>query len=251
MDQMALLADLHRDGPRQGPGGAEETRLALALSGLTRRSGLRVADIGCGTGASTLTLAKALDARLTAVDILPDFLTELEAAAARSGLAGRIETVAASMETPPFEENALDAIWSEGAIYCMGFEAGVAEWRRFLKPGGVLAVSELTWLTAERPAELQDHWDREYPAVATASAKVASLERLGFSPIGYFPLPERCWLENYYAPLRRRFPAFLERHGGSEAARALVATEEAEIALYERHRRFVSYGFYVARKIGA
>ena len=250
MDEMALLAELHRDGPRQGPGGPEETRLALALSGLTRRSGLRVADIGCGTGASALTLAAALDGHVTAVDLLPDFLRDLEAAAEQAGLAGRIETVAASMEALPFEEGAVDAIWSEGAIYCMGFEAGVASWRRFLKPGGVLAVSDLTWLTAERPEELQAHWDREYPEVATASAKIAALERLGFSPIGYFPLPERCWIENYYEPLRSRFPAFLERHGGSEAARAVVAAEEAEIALYERNRRFVGYGFYVARKIG-
>lgn len=250
MDDLRLLIDLHREGLRQGPGGDDETRLAVTLSGLRGRQDLKIADIGCGTGASTLVLARELDAHVTAVDFIPDFLEGLEAAARQAGIVGRITPLEAFMEALPFEDASLDAIWSEGAIYNIGFSAGVEAWRRFLKPGGVLAVSELTWLTERRPAELQAHWDREYPGVDTASAKMAILERLGFSPVGYFTLPEYCWLDNYYGPLRQRFAAFLRRNGDSEAARAIVAAEEAEISLYERHRQFVSYGYYVARKVG-
>jgi SAM-dependent methyltransferase len=251
MDDLPLLVDLHRRGARQGPGGDEETRLAVALSRLKGVPGLEVADIGCGTGASALVLARELEARITAVDLVPAFLRDLEEAAARAGLGDRVATFEASMEALPFEDAQFDAIWSEGAIYNMGFAPGVDAWRKFLKPGGVLAVSELTWLTAARPAELEAHWEAEYPEVDTASAKLAVLERLGFSPIGYFPLPERCWLDTYYRPLQRRIPAFLERHGASAAARAVAEAEEREIALYERHAAFVSYGYYVARKTGA
>lgn len=250
MDDLQLLIDLHKDGRRQGPGGDDETRLAVALSGLRGRAGLKVADIGCGTGASTLVLAGELDADITAVDFLPEFLSVLEEAAGRAGVADRLTTLSAPMEALPFEEAACDAIWAEGAIYNMGFAAGAEAWRRYLKPGGILAVSELTWLTAERPAELQSHWEGEYPEVDTAAVKMALLERLGYSPVGYFVLREHCWLDNYYRPMHRRFPAFLERHGGSEAARAIVAAEEAEISLYERYRDFVSYGYYIARKVG-
>ena len=248
MDDLRFLIDLHRDGPRQGPGGEDETRLAVTLSGLRGRHELKIADIGCGTGASTLVLAAELDAHITAVDFIPDFLEGLEAAARQAGIVDRITALEASMEALPFEDASLDAIWSEGAIYNIGFAAGVEAWRRFLKPGGVLAVSELTWLTERRPAELQAHWEREYPEVDTASAKMAILERLGFSPVGYFALPVHCWLDNYYGPTRQRFAAFLRRNGDSEAARAIVAAEEAEISLYERYREFVSYGYYVARK---
>jgi len=250
VDDLRLLIDLHRDGLRQGPGGDDETRLAVTLSGLRGRQDLKIADIGCGTGASTLVLARELDAHVTAVDFLPEFLTRLDAAAAQAGISDRITTLHASMEALPFEDASLDAIWSEGAIYNMGFAAGVEAWRRFLKPGGVLAVSELTWLTDRRPAELQAHWDREYPEVDTASAKMAVLECLGFSPVGYFALPGHCWLDNYYGPLRQRFAAFLRRNANSGAARAIVAAEEAEISLYERYREFVSYGYYIARKVG-
>ena len=249
MDDLQLLIDLHKDGQRQGPGGDAETRLAVALSGLRGSADLKIADIGCGTGASTLVLADELDADITAVDFLPEFLAGLEDAARRAGVADRITTLSASMESLPFEEAAYDAIWAEGAIYNMGFAAGVQAWRAYLKPNGILAVSELTWLTDRRPGELQTHWEQEYPEVATASGKVAVLERLGFSPVGYFPLPEHCWLDNYYRPMQERFPAFLDRHGNSEAARAIVAAEQTEISLYERHKAFVSYGYYIARKV--
>jgi SAM-dependent methyltransferase len=251
LDELELLVDLHRDAARQGPGGDDETRLALTLAGLSGRRGLRIADIGCGTGASTLVLARELDASLVAVDFLTAFLRELELVAEGAGLGSRIETLAASMDALPFEDQSLDAIWSEGAIYNIGFEAGIRAWRRFLKPDGVLAVSELTWLTRERPAELEDHWRHAYPEVDTASAKMRLLEDAGFSPVGYFPLPERCWLDNYYRPMQGRFAAFLGRHDESDAAAAVVAAERREIVLYARYRAFFGYGFYVARKTGA
>jgi len=248
LDDLSLLVDLHREGQRQGPGGDDETRLAITLSGLSGRTDLKIADIGCGTGASTLVLAKALDASVTAVDFLSDFLHDLEIAAERQNLTKRIETLAASMDALPFAEHSFDAIWSEGAIYNIGFANGIKAWRRFLKPDGILAVSELTWLTQARPAELEQHWNREYPEVDTASAKMAVLEDNGFSPMGYFALPKQCWLENYHRPMQARFAAFLERNDNSEAAAAIVAAEEHEIALYEQHSAFVSYGYYVARR---
>jgi SAM-dependent methyltransferase len=249
MENIHLLIDLHRDAKRQGPGGDDETRLSIALSGLRDVKGLKIADIGCGTGASTLVLARELDAAVTAVDFLPDFLHQLEIAATREHLDQRIETRVASMDALPFEYESLDAIWSEGAIYNMGFAEGIKAWRRFLKPGGILAVSELTWLTRDRPEELDRYWMREYPEVDTASAKIAILEQNGFSPVGYFPLARHCWLDNYYRPMQARFAAFLSRHGHSDSATAIVAAEQEEIALYERNAAYVSYGYYIARRV--
>jgi ubiquinone/menaquinone biosynthesis C-methylase UbiE len=247
-DELDLLIDLHADTPRQGPGSDETTRRAIDLSGLRDVHNLRVADVGCGTGASTLVLARELDAHIVAVDVVGSFLERLDQAAARHGLSHRITTQATSMDMLAFDDASLDAIWSEGAIYNIGFEHGIATWRRFLRPGGVLAVSELTWFTHHRPAELTEHWTAEYPGVATASAKVAALEQHGYTPIGYFPLPEHCWLDSYYRPLRERFAAFLTRHDHSGAARRVVEAEQREIELYERFSAFFGYGFYVARR---
>ena len=121
---------------------------------------------------------------------------------------------------------------------------------RFLRPGGVLAVSEITWMSKAPPPEILRYWQSQYPEIATASTKMGILENTGYSPIGYLALPQRCWLENYYRPLQRGFDAFLARHAGSEQARAIVTAEEREIALYEKYGEHYSYGFYIARKPG-
>lgn len=248
MDNLDLIIDLHIDGARQGPGSDEATRQAIALSGLKGKSGLKIADIGCGTGASALVLASELDAHITGIDFLQPFLDRLTARAQKHALSERITPSLQSMDALDLAEASLDAIWSEGAIYNIGFETGVRNWRPLLKPGGVLAVSEITWLTDTRPNEVEDHWTSAYPQIATASAKIETLEKCGYTPIGYFPLAPHCWLENYYLPMQQRFSGFLAQHKDAPAAQEIIAAEQHEIDIYKRFSEFFSYGFYLARK---
>lgn len=92
MADYQLLIDLHKDAERQGPGGNPETKLALDLLEIDKTAPLKIADIGCGTGASTLVLAEQLDAQITAVDFLPDFLEVLETRAKQKELSEKIST---------------------------------------------------------------------------------------------------------------------------------------------------------------
>ncbi len=246
MDELELLVDLHLPQLRQGPGGHEQTARAIELAEISPSTELKIADIGCGTGASTLQLARQLNTRVTAVDFLPAFIDELKIRASAENLAEKIQPVCCSMDDLPFAPEEYDVLWSEGAIYNMGFEKGVQYWRQFLKPGGVLVASELTWTSASRPPRLQKFWDEAYPETDTAAAKLGVLERNGYSPRGYFVLPEKCWLGNYYRPLQASFADFLARHNNSQTAQDLVAAEEQEIALYEEFKSFYSYGMYVA-----
>ncbi|MCT4656349.1 MAG: methyltransferase domain-containing protein [Cohaesibacter sp.] len=245
-----LLIDLHKDGWRQGPGSEDASLQALTLAGLCAQGTprLNIADIGCGTGAASLTLAKMLDADITAIDLFPAFLDILKTRAQEERLKGTLTTLACSMDQLPFEEESLDVIWSEGAIYNIGFEKGVSYFKSFLKQGGILAVSEITWLTHNRPDEITKHWDTNYPEIATSADKISILEDKGFVVKGYFPLSEDCWLENYYKPLEGRFEAFLAKHQGKEA-KELIEAEITEIDLYRRYHDYYSYGFYIAQKI--
>lgn len=249
MDDRQLLVDLHRHGRRQGAGGDAETEQALGLARVERTAPVQVADIGCGTGASTLVLARLLNARITAVDVLPELLQVLRERAESTGVAERITTLACSIDSLPFGDGAFDIPWAEGSIYNIGFAQGVAAWRRFLRPGGLLVASEITWLTDSRPEEPQRYWQAGYPQIDVASARIRILERHGYSPIGYCVLPERCWLEEYYRPLQARFAAFRSRHGDSDEARAIVDAEQHEIALDEQYNGFYGYGFYIARTL--
>ena len=42
------------------------------------------------------------------------------------------------MEHLPFGKEEFDLIWSEGAIYNIGFQRGLKEWREYIKPGGYI-----------------------------------------------------------------------------------------------------------------
>lgn len=249
MTEMDPIIDLHLPHDRLGPGGDEQTRRAIEMAGLVASPSLSIIDIGCGTGASSLVLAEALGARVAAVDAAEPFVRRVRERAAARGLGDRIDARVGSMEALADENARFDAVWSEGAIYCMGFQAGLAAWRRLLRPGGVLAVSELTWTTAKRPAGVEAHWTRNYPGIATAAEKLALVEAAGYAPLSMFFLPAECWLTNYYEPLRASLPAFLERHGDSAAARAVVAETEAEMALYRDWGEWFGYAFYIARAL--
>jgi ubiquinone/menaquinone biosynthesis C-methylase UbiE len=250
MEDYKLLIDLHKNASRQGPGGDAETEKALSLAMINRTAPLKIADIGCGTGASTLLLARLLEAQITAVDFLQDFLKVLDGRAENMGLSEKVTPLCCSMDKLPFGDEEYDVIWSEGAIYNIGFERGVIDWNRYLKVGGLLVVSEITWLTALRPPELRKYWENEYPEIDVASSKIGILEQNDYSPIGYFVLPEHCWLENYYRPMQNSFKDFLNRNGNSEEARAIVEAENQEFEMYIKYKDYYSYGVYIARKLG-
>lgn len=248
MDDYQLLIDLYKYTLRQGPGGDAETKLALDLCSFSKNKPIKIADIGCGTGASTLTLARQLNATITAVDLLDEFLDILKIRATKAGVSEKISTLECSMDTLPFDDEEYDMIWSEGAIYNIGFEKGLKEWKRFLKPGGLLVVSEITWTTGSRPSELQDYWDNEYSEIDVASAKISLLEKSGYSPMGYFVLPEHCWTDNYYILIQESFDKFLKRNGNTNEARTIVETETKEIELYKKYKNYFGYGMYIAKK---
>jgi SAM-dependent methyltransferase len=247
MDELELLVDLHLHNERQGPGSAEDTRRALAMTGLEPSTDLVVADIGCGTGASAMVLAEELRAPVRAIDMLPPFVEAANARAHERGLGALVRAEVGQMEDLPLEPRSVDLLWSEGAIYNMGFTEGVRAWRDFLKPGGVIAVSDLTWTTSARPADIDAHWSAAYPGVATAAEKVRILEESGYAPLGFFFLPRSSW-EAYYGPIRAGLADFRARHEASDAADAIVAGEEQELRLFAERGTWFSYGFFVARR---
>ena len=94
------------------------------------------------------------------------------------------------MDNLPFQNEELDLIWSEGAIYNIGFERGMNEWNRFLKKDGFIAVTEASWFTPERPAEIEDFWLANYPEIDTIPTKIAQMEKAGYTLTAHFILPE-------------------------------------------------------------
>ncbi|GAB2494587.1 MAG: class I SAM-dependent methyltransferase [Cytophagales bacterium] len=248
MTELELIIDLHKNSERQGPGSEKDTLRALDLLNLPTDQKLKVADMGCGSGGQTILLAKKLNAQIRAVDLFPEFLEELNEKAQKLGLGDKILTLEKSIDDLPFKNEELDLIWSEGAIYNIGFENGLKIWSDYLKMGGYLAVSEITWISHSRPKEIEQFWKTEYPEVDVASNKIKQLENNGFTLVGYFYLDQESWIETYYKPLQARFGTFLKRHNNSELARKVIEDYQAEIDLYHKFKDYYSYGFYLAKK---
>jgi SAM-dependent methyltransferase len=249
MTELDLIIDLHKNSERQGPGSENDTLKALDFLKLPIDQKLKVADIGCGSGGQTITLAKNLNGQITAVDLFPQFINELNDKSRKLGLIDKIITLEKSMDDLPFNKSEFDLIWSEGAIYNIGFENGLKKWKDYLKVGGYLAVSEITWITPSRPKEIEDFWKEEYPEIDVASTKIKHLENNGYILVGYFYLSQDSWIESYYKPIETRFENFLKMHDNSELARKVVNDYKAEIDLYQKFKDYYSYGFYIAKKI--
>jgi len=247
--ELELLVDLHKNQKRQGPGSTSMTKMALDLIREQGNEPLKIADIGCGTGAQTIILAKYTDAKISAVDIFPEFLSKLDQNAKELGFSKRITTIKGSMENLEFQPEEFDIIWSEGAIYIMGFETGVREWNKFLKPGGFLAVSELSWITNSRPKTLEQYWEKEYPQIDTVSNKIKIMEQNNYTPVAHFVLPPNCWNEQYYWPIQDTFGDFLSQHEHSALSQSIIEAERKEIEIYDKYKQYYSYGFYIVKKM--
>lgn len=243
-----LICEYFSGLERQGPGSPEVTLKALSfIDNLTDES--RIADIGCGTGGQTMVLAQHAPGNITGIDLFPKFIDLFNDNARKLNLQGRVKGIVGSMDNLSFREEGLDLIWSEGAISHIGFERGLNEWRRFLKTGGYIAVTEATWFTEERPREITDFWMDAYPEIDTIPNKVALVQKAGYIPVATFILPENCWIEHFYTPQIQVQKDFLKKNADNKTAGELIANQRHEMELYHKYKAYYGYAFYIGKKI--
>ncbi len=245
---MDIFFQVHKDLPREGPGSDGSTRKAFGLlKGLPLNP--RILDVGCGPGMQTLELARLSGGQIVAVDTHQPFLDDLACRAQQAGLASHIITVNQSMSALDFPDASFDAIWSEGAIYIMGFETGLRGWKRLLKPGGCLAVSELTWLRPAAPEEITAYWGREYPPMKSLDENLAIIQSAGYRDLGHFVQPPSDWWDAYYLPIEKRVAALRRQYAKDPAAQAQLAEHQREVDMYRKYADWYSYVFYAMQSV--
>jgi ubiquinone/menaquinone biosynthesis C-methylase UbiE len=243
-----LICEYFSHIERQGPGSPEATLKALSfIDNLNNESS--IIDIGCGTGGQTMVLAQNAPGNFKGLDMFPTFIDLFNVNAKKNNLQDRVKGIVGTMMELPFKDEEFDLIWSEGAIYNIGFEKGINEWSRFLKRGGYLAVTEACWFTETRPEEIDTFWKNAYPEIDTISNKMDQLQRAGYVPVASFILSENCWIENFYEPQSVIQEEFLKKHSGNQNAENLVEEMKHEVEMYNKYKEFYGYVFFIGRKI--
>ncbi|GLZ00373.1 class I SAM-dependent methyltransferase [Actinoplanes sp. NBRC 103695] len=169
----------------------------FAWVGATAPDRPHVLDLGAGTGIGSLSLARALPgATVTALDVDEEMLGHLRHKAEAAGLADRIRTVRADLDQPwPDLGGPADLIWASASMHHMA-DPGAALSRAYaaLRPGGVLAVTELDafplFLPATDPHSVLERRAHEAMAAMRDEAGLhmhedwaARLKAAGFDPV--------------------------------------------------------------------
>jgi ubiquinone/menaquinone biosynthesis C-methylase UbiE len=124
--------------------GQRQVRLKLvkALGGMKGRSFGDALEIGSGTGYFSLNLVQlGVIERLTATDISPGMLERLAGTAEALGL-DDVDTVVTEAETLPFEDESFDLVLGHAVLHHIpDLDKAFAEFRRVLRPGGMIAFA--------------------------------------------------------------------------------------------------------------
>jgi SAM-dependent methyltransferase len=196
----AVAAEYDEHRPEY-PEAAARWCLAPALESRADVAGLRVLDLGAGTGKLTGVLAR-LGAEVTAVEPDSDMLAEL-----RRRLPG-IRSLPGSAEAIPLADGSVDAVVCGQAMHWFNLDVALPEITRVLADGGVLGAlwnsddDRVEWV-----AGLQE-------AIAGAARRSVSMQRAMMADIGVRFRPD------LFGPLER---AEFE-HGQRRSAPSLIAT---------------------------
>lgn len=204
----------------------------------------RILDVGCGPGMQTIELLRIGAGTVVALDFLPEMIDRVNVEAESAGVSDRLETIVKDMKEMDFPASSFDVIWSEGAIYNLGFEVGLKTFREFVRPGGYVAVSEAVWLKPNPPSEVVEFW-REYPEIDTVAAKLEIIKRTGYEVVGHFVFPPNAWTDQYYDPMEGRIAEKAKEWKDIAEAEAVLSEARNEVSIFRQYSDYFGYAFFV------
>jgi len=187
----------------------------------------RILDIGCGSGVPTIELARLGRGEVTGIDIDQPALDKLIKKIGKAGFADRVQVINCSILDMSFPDESFDIIWSEGSIFVIGFQRGLQEWKRFLKPNGFMVIH-----------------DEE----GSITQRLAQITGCGYELLGYFTLTEDTWWAEYYAPLEKSIQKTGMKPGDDPKATEELQNAQREIDMFKKNPERNRSVFFVMKK---
>jgi ubiquinone/menaquinone biosynthesis C-methylase UbiE len=186
-----------------------------------------ILDIGCGSGVPTIELAKLSDGEIIGIDINQSLLERLNRKTEEQGFSDRVKTVNCSLFEIDFPDESFDIVWAEGSIWIIGFERGLKEWRRLLKPNGFLVVHD---------------------EIRTVSNKLDKIASFGYRLVNHFQLPEDAWWTEYCRPLEKRVRELDMKYKNDSGTLRILKECQNEIDRVKRTPKDHSSAFFIMQK---
>ena len=187
----------------------------------------RILDIGCGSGVSTLELARLSRGKVIGIDIDQPALDKFTRRIKEAGLTDRIQAINCSTFDMDFPDESFDIVWAEGSIYAIGFERGLREWKRLLKAGGSMVVHDEQGNVRE---------------------KLEQISNCGYELIGYFILSEETWWTEYFAPLEKLVNETRTKYPYDQSVLEEIQQAQVELDMYKKYPERNSSVCFVMKK---
>jgi len=201
------------------------TRKAFQV--LPKLNNPKILDIGCGSGIPTLELARLSHGEILGIDIDQPALDKFARKIKEAGLTDRVQAVNCSIFDMDFADESFDIIWSEGSIYAIGFERGLREWRRFLKPGGFMVVHD---------------------EQGNVKGKLEQISDCGYELLGYFILSKETWWTEYFAPLEKLIVESRTRYTDDPKILEELHQAQGELDMFNKNPERNSSACFVMKK---
>ena len=206
MNDIDPLALIYKELPRQGPGSESTTEMLFKLIKHPEKIKYAI-DMGCGPGQSTIWLAQH-GINVVAIDIHQPFLEELREAASKAGVTARLDIQNMSIGAVSYPDNSFDLVWSEGTAYFIGWKQALTTWRRLLKSGGYLIVTDLFWTTDSPSPEPAAFFKDDNVLTFEQGLQVA--QESGYIVNATYIQPNSDWFDEYYSALQQRIEELVQ-----------------------------------------
>jgi len=213
-----------------------EEQLRAGLSKYTRKAFQilpklnkpHILDVGCGSGVPTIELAKLSNGQITGLDTNQSSLEKLGKKIRKLKLSNRVKIIKCSILKMDFPDESFNIIWSEGAIYAIGFEKGLKKWRSLLKTNGFLIVHDESKNTGD---------------------KLRIIPKCGYKLLGHFSLSENVWWLKYYNPLEKKIQELRKKYMADAELLKVLDKKQRDIDTFKKNQKSYSSVFFIMQKI--
>lgn len=255
-----LLWQIEESLPKTAPGVKENTidAINLCLAKLKYQykknsksydeAKLRVLNIGSGKGLETIWMLQEFKFAVAALDAHEPYLDALYSLCEKEGFEDRIELYCEDMNDLPFKKGFFDIIICEGSINLVGFKNGVSYFKKFLKPGGMLVVSDYNLTKTDMPKELTRYFETFAPDINLLEDRVKWCESEGLKVHATLKVPDEAWWKNYLSPMRAKSNELLQEYEMDQDKLKLINELLLDLNMREKYKEYYEFNFIIMQK---